>query len=89
MDFSTAAKCTVAIIATMLGCTYWLTHTIEKAVPSGEYYEHFATLHSDLDALGRTVSAVASNTESIDHRLMSPAEALRDTLRKMPPVQQH
>lgn len=76
MEFSTTAKCTLAIITTMLGCTYWLTHTIKTAAPS-EYYRQFETLQADLDAIDRTVSEIASNTDSIDKRLMSPAERFR------------
>jgi hypothetical protein len=88
MEFSTAAKCTVAILATMLGCTYWLTSTIERVAPTGtEYYEKFATLHSDLDAIDHTVSAVVSNTDSIDRRRMPPEERVRDFTRRMQNLQ--
>jgi hypothetical protein len=85
MEWSTTTKCTVALIATMLGGTYWLVNTIEKASPSGsEYDSQLLAIRADLEGISHGIGEVEGNTQSIDRRLMSPEERFKDLQRRLP-----
>ncbi len=87
MEWSTATKCTVALMATILGCTYWVVTTIQHASPSGSEYEaQLSAIQSGIEGINHRVDEVVENTQSIDRRLMSPEERYQDIRRSFPPA---
>ena len=69
--------CTVALIGTMLTCTYWLEDKIERAIPS------FPVYIDSLVSITHTLEKVEANTDSIDERLMPPEEQHRRLMQKL------
>lgn len=65
----------IALIATQVLCTWWSNAALKEAVWSSSnqanYYDDFAKLRE-------AIREVAKNTDSIDRRLMTPGERLRD-----------
>lgn len=74
--------CTLAIIATLIACTRWLSNAIQTNTDVGEYSSDLRAIREDLDAIEKQTSSIDKNTDSIDSRLETPQER-SEKLRRM------
>lgn len=56
--------CTLAIVVTMIGCTWWAEHELQSAIPDVENY------NEKLDGISSQLGSIESDTDWIHRRIV-------------------